>query len=98
MSRLATFIIGILIGGGLIYGALMHHLLHTSSGWELVPKSSATFDDAYLDVRAFTVADWTEHRELVAAIVASKKEHILGEAAQDGIEHGVMQLLDEFRK
>jgi hypothetical protein len=98
MSRLSTFIIGILVGGGLIYGALTHHLLHTSSGWELVPKASTTFDDSYLDVRSFSLADWAEHRNLVAAIVAAKKEHILGEAAEAGIEHGVTQLLDEFRK
>jgi hypothetical protein len=98
MSRLSVFIFGILVGGALIYGALTHYLLHTSSGWELVPKTSATFDDSYLDVRAFTVAEWAEHRELVGAIVAAKKEHILGKAAQDGIEQGVTQLLDEFRK
>jgi hypothetical protein len=98
MSRLGTFIFGIVVGGGLIYGALTHHLLHTSSGWELVPKASTTFDDSYLDVRNFTLTDWAEHRELVAAIVAAKKEHILGESAEAGIEQGVMQLLDEFRK
>jgi hypothetical protein len=97
MGRLATFILGILVGGGLIYGALTHHVLHTSAGFELVPKASATFDDSYLDVRNFTLADWAEHRGLVAAIVNAKKEHILGEAAEAGIEQGVIQMLDEFR-
>jgi hypothetical protein len=98
MSRLATFIFGILVGGGLIYGALTHHLLRTAAGWELVAKAGATFDDSYLDVRSFTLADWAEHRELVAAIVAAKKEHILGESAEASIEQGVTQMLDEFRK
>ena len=98
MSRLAVFIFGILVGGGLLYGALTQHLLHTTSGWELVPKVAANFDDSYLDVRKFSLADWAQHQQLVAAIVAAKKEHILGEAAEAGIEQGVTQLLDEFRK
>jgi len=97
MKRISWFIAGCVAGGAFMYAGITHHLLGTSSGWELVPKSSATFDDSFLDVREFGLSDWAEHRELVAAIIKAEKEKILGEAAQHSIEKTAGRLVDDLR-
>ena len=98
MRRISVFIIGCLAGGAIMYGGLTHHLLRTSDGWELIPKSSATFDDSFVDVRKFTLSDWAEHRELVAAIVKAQKEQILGGATQNTLEQSAGRVFDEIRR
>jgi hypothetical protein len=98
MSRLFVFIVGIVVGAGLIYAALTHHFVRTSSGWQIVPKTSATFDDFYVDVREFDVSNWSEHRELVAAIIKAEKSQILGDAAQSSLEKTAGRFIEGLRK
>ena len=56
------------------------------------------FDNSYLDVRSFTLGDWAEHRELVAAIVARDERTHLRRLVEASIEQGVTQATHEFRK
>jgi hypothetical protein len=98
MNRLFIFLIGSAVGACLIYSALTHHLLYTNSGWELVPKTSATFDDWYVDVRKFDLASWSEHRELVAAIIKAEKNQILGDATQSTLEQSARRVVDRLRQ
>ncbi len=98
MSRLFYMFVGVILGGGAIYGALMYHLLRTNDGWEMVPKTSATFTDAYVDMRNFTLADWTQHRDLVAALINAKKESLLGDSPQNQVEQSVGRMLDSIRR
>jgi hypothetical protein len=98
MSRLTVFITGTAVGAALIYAALTHHLLRTSSGWEFVPKTTATFEDSYVDVREFGLVNWADHRELVAALIKADKNQVLGDAARSTLEVNVKGMLDGFRK
>ena len=98
MRRLFTFILGTAVGGCLIYAALTHHLLRTKGGWEFLPKTSATFDDWYVDVREFDLTHWAEHRELVAAIIKAEKNQILGDATQTTVERSAQRMVDRLRQ
>ena len=81
MGRFGTFLFGFVLGALTVLGSLKYHVLRTDEGMEVVPKLSATFSETYLDVRGFGVADWTEHRSLMAAVVQAKKEHLFKDAA-----------------
>jgi hypothetical protein len=98
MGRISIFIVGAAVGAVLLYGAMTHHLVRTPKGLQIVPKTNASFDDSYVDVRSFSLSDWAEHRELVTAIVKAEKDQILGDAAEQTIEQSANRLLDGVRQ
>ena len=81
MSRFSWFVIGFGLGALTVLGSLKYHVLRTDEGAEVVPKLSATFSETYLDIRGFGVADWTEHKNVMAAVVQAKKENLFKDAA-----------------
>ena len=56
--QLSTFILGIVVGGALVFFGQRYHVLRTDRGLETVPKLSSGFNDTYVDVRQFQAADW----------------------------------------
>ena len=105
MGRLFWLLVGFAIGGGAIYGAFNYHVVKADSGFELVPKHSASLSDTYVDIRNFSVSDWAAHPALSADIVAAEKSHLLGggssNSLQNGVnsmENGVKNVLNEIRK
>ena len=98
MGRLSWLLVGLVIGGGAVYGAFNYHVLKTNEGFQLVPKQTANLVDTYVDIRAFTVADWTLHRQLAADIMAVEKGHLLGGAAGNTLESGLQGVLEGVRR
>jgi hypothetical protein len=97
MSRLGSTLTGVVLGGGLVYGALNYHVLRTPEGVELVPKLSATFDETYLDVRQYGVSEWADHDLVARAIVKSGKDHILKDAATRSVQDGINSIWNKVR-
>lgn len=77
MSRIKYMFLGLIIGAGLSYGAATNYLIRTTHGFEVVPKSSLSFGDSFVDTRGFGITDWTAHPQLVKDITVSGKHHIL---------------------
>ncbi len=96
MKRVALFVLGVLVGGGLVFFTQRYHVVRTKAGLTTVPKISATFSDAYVDVRSFTAADWAGHKGLVAALFRSGRNDVLEEAASDRVKEGLDDLLDRL--
>ncbi|HVW39706.1 MAG TPA: hypothetical protein VHB99_20450 [Pirellulales bacterium] len=96
MSRLAFFVLGLVVGGGLVYGAERYHVLRTNQGFETVPKLSASFSDVYVDVREFTASDWAERQGLAADVLRAHKEYLIKDAVVDQVRQKVNGLLQEF--
>jgi hypothetical protein len=90
--------VGIIIGGGAIFGAFNYHLLKTSTGLQLCPKRSASLSETYVDIRNFTAVDWASHPSLSADIVAAEKQHLMGESPTTAVENSVHQILNEVRQ
>jgi hypothetical protein len=97
MGRMIILLVGIAIGAAGVYGSLNYHLIHTQDGFEAIPKTSATFNDTYVDVRSFGVGDWADHKDLVAALIAAKKESVMGEAAEGAFRDRIGNLFDIHR-
>ncbi len=96
MGRLAIFVAGALIGGGVVYGSERYHLLRTNKGWETVPKLSASFSETYVDVRNFNASDWADHQGLAADVLRAHKEYLIKDAVVDQVRQKVDGLLQEF--
>jgi hypothetical protein len=91
-----TFLFGAAVGAGLIFGAQRYHLLRTSEGFYVIPKLNATFSEAYVDIRAFTLGDWVDHRALAGAIIKAKKDHLLEDSATDNLKSGIESALESL--
>jgi hypothetical protein len=95
--QLSTFILGIIVGGALVFFGQRYHVLRTDRGFETVPKLTSGFNDTYVDVRKFQAADWERHKELAAAIVHAKREDLLGASASDQTRQGIGRFVDQWK-
>ena len=89
MRRLPTFIFGMIAGGLLIYGSLNYHVINASSGLHLVPKVDSTLAETYVDVRGWGMADWMQHKNVAAALLAANRQDLMQSAAEDSIRAGI---------
>ncbi len=97
MRQISTFLLGVVVGGVLVFGAQRYHLVRSDSGFELVPKLTSGYAETYVDVRGFEAADWEKHKELAAAIVHAKKENLLTDSASAATKQGVGSFLDHLK-
>ena len=86
-----NFILGILLGAGLMYAAIMFHVVRADDGFHFVPKLEAGFSDIYVDTREFTLADWNDHRSLALALARAEKADLFGDSTVDAS-------IDEFKQ
>lgn len=93
MRRLPTFIFGMIAGGVLIYGGLHYHVINTPSGLHLVPKVNSTLAETYVDVRGWGVAEWMQHQDVAAALLAADRQDLMQSAAEDSIRTGLDRIL-----
>jgi len=70
-------LLGIGLGAGVAYYSSQNYLVRGASGYELVPRSTTGFTDAYIDTRQFTFSNWFQHPNLAADIAKSNKSHLL---------------------
>ena len=94
MGRLGTFLFGVAVGAGLVFGTLKYHVLRAHDGMHVVPKVASTFEDAYVDVRQFGPSDWTEHRTLTAGLIQANKEDLIGDTAAYSLRASLRSALD----
>ncbi len=92
MPRIFSFLLGVAAGVMLCYGATNYHVVRAQDGFHLVHKQRARLAEAYVDVRAFGVGDWTNHAELAAALTAENKQYVMEGAAANTVESGLSQL------
>jgi hypothetical protein len=93
MRRWGTFVVGVLVGGLLIYYALNYHVIHARDGMHLVPKVDAKLAGTYVDIREFTARDWIDHPEIFAALQQAKRDDLLQMAVGDAANQALDRLL-----
>jgi hypothetical protein len=73
------FVLALLAGGWLLAAASLH-VVRTPANFltvSVVPKNELTFNDTYVDTRAWTAEDLPAHQELVRRVVYAGKSEIL---------------------
>jgi hypothetical protein len=93
--RWFTFLLGVVVGGLLIYGALNYHIVRASDGLHLIPKVDATLANTYVDIRNFGPADWAERPELAMSLLKANRRELMDAAAADTLRTGLDRLLGE---
>ena len=93
MKRLSSFIIGMAVGAGLLFGALHYHVVRAKDGMHLVPKVDAKIAATYVDIRGFGVSDWAERPDLAAALIEANRRDLMEEAAADALRTGLDRFL-----
>ena len=89
MGRLVIFLVGLVLGAALSFGALRYHLVRAEDGWHAIPRTAPVLDDLVVDVRGFGVADWNAHRDLGYAIVQAGRAELLQQAAVDDLRRAM---------
>jgi len=96
MSRLASFLCGVVAGAALLHFAMNYHVVRSRDGFDLIAKQPARLSEAYVDIRAFGINDWAGRPQLAAALVKANKQHLLGDSAAQAIQQSVQQLLPNW--
>jgi hypothetical protein len=98
MSRLSTFLLGMVAGAGLLQGATTYHVVRASDGFHLIAKQPARLSETYVDIRAFTMTDWAARPQLASALVQANHRQLLGESAAGALQDKGKQLLPDWPK
>jgi hypothetical protein len=98
MSRLSSFLFGMVAGAGLLQGVTTYHIVRASDGFHLITKQPARLGETYVDIRSFTVSDWVARPQLASALVQANQQHLLGDSAATALQDKAKQLLPEWPK
>jgi hypothetical protein len=89
MGRFGSFMLGVVVGAGLAYGAFNYHVLRADEGLQLVAKITPGLEGTYVDIRGFGFEDWNRHRGLAVALVKADKAHLMTDAATAELREAV---------
>jgi hypothetical protein len=95
MRRLIALLLGVAIGGGLMFGAFQYHVLRTDKTFLFIRKQSADWHDAYVDIRGWTYRDWANHRVLSNNLIAAGRGDLVTRSVADQLFRG---FFDPFRE
>jgi hypothetical protein len=98
MRRLVTFVLGLLVGGSVVYSSLKYHIVRAGDGFHLIPKLTAEFSQTYVDIRQYDLNDWAQHQALAIALTRAGQDHLLRDAAMGGLRDAVDELFRLPRK
>jgi hypothetical protein len=98
MSKMSTFLLGMVAGAGLLHCVTTYHVVRANDGYHLVGKQPARLSETYVDIRAFTMNDWASHPQLASALVQANQQKLLGESATGALEEKARQILPEWPK
>ena len=92
---MGRFLMGFVMGGAVVLGALRYHVVRAEDGVHLVPKMGATRSETYVDIRTYTPQDWSNHPAVAAALVRDGKGNLVRGAAVESLWNGAEGMLKE---
>jgi hypothetical protein len=81
MGRFHSFLLGVIVGGAAVFGAMKYHIVRADDGLYFVPKITAGFREIYVDIRNYGLEDWNQHRNVALALIQANKSHLLKDSA-----------------
>ena len=85
----------ILVGAGLMYYALSHHIVKTREGTLTVPKAGLALADTYVNITEWKADDFTQHPELTKALIDNGHGDLVVKAAAGGVVDWLKRTADE---
>lgn len=96
MSRPGAFVLGMVVGAGLLWGVMHYHVVRSGDGFFFVAKVQKGLSDPYVDIRDFTLRDWEKHRPVAAALIRSKQSHLVGDSSMQVFREKMDAVLDNL--
>lgn len=93
MSRLSTFIFGIVVGAIGIVVSENYYVVRSKESFHLVPKVAARLEIPYRDIRQYTVEDWQNDQSLALAIIKSQKQDLMAETGLSNMQRQFESML-----
>lgn len=93
MSRLSSFVLGVIAGAAGIVVAENFYVVRSNNSFHLVPKVAARLEIPYRDIRGFTLQDWQNNQALALAIIKSQKQDLLTESGLSSMQRQFDSLL-----
>lgn len=97
MKGLGPFLLGVVVGGALTYGASSYHVLRSDDGFDFIPKAGCNFSDIYVDIRGFEPQDWAEHKELVLALMKAQRSDLLKDSTSAHLRRTIDGWLNDLQ-
>ncbi|MFO0869591.1 MAG: hypothetical protein U0935_11720 [Pirellulales bacterium] len=88
-----NFVLGFFCGAVALYGSMSFHVVRAEDGHHVIKKTSLTFYDTYVDIRAFGLGDWKEHAALADALQKSEKKDLMQGATEHALRNSFDRLL-----
>lgn len=85
MRRLLLIMLGMCLGGTLVYCGFNYHVVRTSERVLLVPKVQASLSEVYVDPRQWTPRDWQAHPRVARALLAAGHGELVRASASEGL-------------
>ncbi len=79
-------------------GVTTYHVVRASNGFHLIPKQPSRLGETFVDIRSFTMTDWTARPQLASALVQANQQQLLGDSAVAALRDKAQQLLPEWPK
>ena len=81
MGNVKPFLFGTIAGAGIAFVALQYHLVQSSEGFRIVPRSPQhSLGLAYADVRNWDTEQWADRPELAKALVAHGSTDLISQS------------------
>lgn len=89
MSRLSTFLLGVVVGAAGIIVAENYYVVRSQESFHIVPKIASRLEFPYRDIRNYSFEDWQNNQSLALAIIKSQKQELL-------LETGLNRMQQQF--
>jgi hypothetical protein len=89
MRRLIFLLLGVVVGGLLMYGSFQYHLVRSQRAWLIVPKRQTSLNDIYVDIREWKLREWRQHPSLAQDLVASGHSDLVETSMKEGFFRGL---------
>jgi len=93
MRRFVTFVLGMIVGAGLLLAALNYHLIRAADGLHLIPKVETTLTATYVDIRNFGPADWVRQSRIAEALVKADRTDLMESSIRDSVRETIDGIL-----
>lgn len=95
MTSAKPFVLGSLLGAGLVFFALQYHVIQSRDGFRLVPRAPQhSLGTAYVDARRMESADWADRPLLMQAVVAHGSTDLVTSSVADDMMDSMSSVLD----
>ncbi|MEI7698393.1 MAG: hypothetical protein WCK86_01245 [Planctomycetia bacterium] len=102
MSRIKPFLIGTTMGAAAMFFSLQYHVVKTSTGFQVVPRSpQQSIGLAYADIRNWSPSQWADRPELARALMANGSTDLIASSVVNSLKGGVPEnatTLDELQQ